>query len=162
MPQLTRPTRSEYVRGRDSRSRPTDSTGRDPAYDRAGQARYRPSTRSASSRPVGATGRRVASRAATEEFTHPARRPASTTARFFQAWSIDKSFTLFALTTGVVLAVAFALDLVLGQPVNEATRLAEITLMLSGVVLVLLSLNVASDQVNGRGRFPTRFRPQRA
>lgn len=162
MPQLTKPNRTRDPRRLDPSAPSTSPRGVAAANHRDSQTRYRPSRQEGSSVAKQRAARRATQHARSEPAPRAKHQHPSRIARFFQGWTLEKTFTVCGIMTGLTLFAIFALDLALAWPLDKASPAADLTFLLSGIVLFLLSLNVASDQVNGRGRKPVRFSTPRS
>ncbi|NNE00787.1 MAG: hypothetical protein HKN47_26015 [Pirellulaceae bacterium] len=79
---------------------------------------------------------------------------------FFQNFHTEKAFTLSGLLVGLTLVIVCGLDLAFAWPYQQASKAYDITFLLSGIVMLWLTWDVAKDQWSGRGRRPERITPK--
>ena len=73
---------------------------------------------------------------------------------------MEKFFTLIGFATGFLLFPLFTTDLVFAWPFMKASVAFDVTFALSGLAMLLLSWDVAKDQVYGSNRVPDRMGPK--
>lgn len=72
--------------------------------------------------------------------------PTPTSRRTSPGFALEKMFTVLGLTVGALMAILFGIDLATALPFHRASLVCDVGFLVSGALLVYLSLDVLRDQ----------------